>query len=329
MATQTSRPRLTRTQLADVVRTGAVNRGVGRTQALELLRHRTRRDAGEELTALALNQRLAPGVRRAAVSGLYEMGGARATAALERAAASADPEVAPSIAAGLGRIGPRDDERLVMEMVSISAEHLRDHAAFGATMLAYRHGLDHGDVSIPTSRQLQDLAGDTSSYEVRFTKVTAKEWTAAQAAQKRQPVAVSLSSAAAQRIDCGSSTYIWAWTKPALTTAASSRRSARATKQVAGLLFIKNPVTDTYSVAAVGLVTPRRGGSSITVHRFGSGRILYAAALADGEVTVRSTKRPGHAAVDLKLGVRPDDAFAPHTALSSAVVRDAKHPTRG
>lgn len=321
MATQTKKPRLTRVQLADVVRTGNDVRGVGRARALDLLRRRTRHDAADELTGLAVDRRLEPGLRRAAVMGLYEMGGERASKALKLAAESADAEVAPQVALGLGRIGPADELPLVDEMVSISVDHLRDQAEFGAMLLSYRHALDEHTVRAPTGRQLQEI-GDAVTHGISFGKVTAANVADVSAALRRQPIDVSTSESAAQLIVCGASTYVWVWTKTSL---GGFERPSRA-KHVAGLLLRRHPITDSLAVSAVGLVTPRRGADLLTIHRFTSGHTLYSGTLTGDEAAVKATKHPGLAAVDVQVGVR-QGAWKVASGLSSSIVREARKPS--
>lgn len=319
MATQTNEPALTKKQLIEVVRTGREIAGVGTMRALAMLRRRPRRDAGELLREVAADPAQQARFRHMAAMGLYELGGSRADRELADAARQADDQVAPVIALGLGRVGTRDRLALVEAMTERAVAHLRPHAEFGATLLAYRHGLDGHDVKAPSGRRLQTL-DDPKALPIEIGRATARQAEAAAKALTDQPLDVKLTIDNAQRLVCGSNSFVWLWTVKAAGDLQTVGRG------VAGVLFRKSRFDETYALSGIGLATPGRSGVALTLHRADSGAVMYAGTAArDGSLQVRAVSRPGVAAVDIQVNVKAG-AVEVQSARSASVARKARTP---
>jgi hypothetical protein len=93
-------------------------------------------------------------------------------------------------------------------------------------------------------------------------------------------------------------------------------------------LSVRSPVEDSYSISLVGLVTPRRGGNLLTLHRPQTGHVLYSGTIgADGTFVLKARQWPGLAAVDIS-GRVDDGKIEPSVALSAPVVAKALNPKR-
>jgi hypothetical protein len=257
-----------------------------------------------------------------AVMGLYEMGGARARAALSAAVEYADAVSAPAIALGLGRIGTSDSLALLRRLERIAPPHAKHRVRFAVTLLAYRHGRPRYDVRVPGGKAFQDL-GRRRSQAVGVRQARENDAVRALEALGREPLDVPLVTAQALRIDCEPNTFLWLWT---MDTAERGLPSPADRRSVAGVLFRKHPILDTYSLTAIGLATPRPRGVRLTLHRAATGAMVYAGVLgSDGSFELRTSNRPGLAAVDIRAKVEAGKV-AMMTGKSALTRRNAKTP---
>jgi hypothetical protein len=322
MATTTRDPGLTRAQLLDVVRTGEEIKGIGKMRALATLQTRGRKDVGDVLLDVVADRQEAPRFRHMAVVGLYKMGATRADEALTKASRHADDLSAPTIAMALGRVGTADRLAVVEKLEGVAARHAKPRAAFGATLLAYRHRLDGHDVRPPTGNALQEL-GRKRSKPIESAKARTDLAARALEALAAEPLDIALTTERGIRIACEPNTFVWLWT----TDAAAHGFSALAEqKGVAGVLFRRRRLENAYSLSAIGLGTPTRSGVRLTVHRADSGTILYSGMVApDGALDLRARNHPGLAAVAISARVQAGVAEVA-TAKSAALVREARTP---
>jgi hypothetical protein len=322
MATTTHDPGLTRAQLIKVVRTGQDIKGIGKMRALAALQSRRRKDVGDILLAVVADPGEAPRFRHMAVLGLYNMGGTSAEEALTTASRHADELSAPTIAMALGRVGTADDLPVVEKLEGVAARHAKARAAFGATMLAYRHRLDGHDVRPPTGKALQEL-GRKRSKPIASAKARADVAARALDALADEPLGIELTTERGIRIVCEPNTFVWLWTADA---AAHGFSALAEQKGVAGVLFRRSRLENAYSLSAIGLGTPTRSGVRLTVHRADSGTILYSGMVApDGALDLRARNHPGMAAVAISARVQAGVAEV-ETAKSAALARKAETP---
>jgi hypothetical protein len=322
MATTTREPGLTRAQLIKVVRTGRDIDGIGKMRALATLQTRGRKDVGDVLLEVVADEQEAPRFRHMAVVGLYKMGATRADEALTTASRHADELSAPTIAMALGRVGTADRLPVVEKLEGVAARHARARAAFGATLLAYRHRLDGHDVRPPTGKAFQEL-GRKRSKPIVSAKARTDLAARALDALAEEPLGIELTTERGIRIVCEPNAFVWLWT----TDAAAHGFSAFAKqKGVAGVLFRRRRLENAYSLSAIGLATPTRTGVRLTVHRADSGTILYSGMVApDGALDLRARNHPGLAAVAISARVQAGIAKV-ETANSAALVREARTP---
>lgn len=322
MTTTTSEPGLTRAQLIEVVRSGGEIKGVGKMRALAALQVRPRKDVGDVLLEVVADKREEPRYRHMAVIGLYRMGGTRAEEALAAAAGHADELSAPTIAMALGRVGTADRLAALEKLEGVAARPGKGRAAFGATLLAYRHRLDGHDVRAPAAKALQEL-GRKRSQPIESAKARADLAARALEALAEEPLELALTAERGIRIVCDPNTFVWLWTPDAGEKGFSALAER---KGVAGVLFRRRRLENAYTLSAIGLGTPTRGGVRLTVHRADSGRILYAGMVApDGALELKARDHPGLAAVAIAARVRAGVAEV-QTAKSAALVRNARAP---
>jgi hypothetical protein len=322
MATTTRDAELTRAQLIKVVRTGGDIKGIAKMRALAALQTRGRKDVGDVLLEVVADTQEAPRFRHMAVIGLYKMGATRADEALTAASRHADELSAPTIAMALGRVGTADRLPVVEKLEGVAARHAKARAAFGATLLAYRHRLDGHDVRPPTAKALQEL-GRKRSKPIESAKARTDLAARALDALAEEPLGVELTTERGIRIVCEPNTFVWLWT----TDAAAQGFSALADqKGVAGVLFRRRRLENAYSLSAIGLGTPTRAGVRLTVHRADSGTILYSGMVApDGTLDLHARDQPGLAAVAISARVQAGVAEV-RTANSAALVPKARTP---
>jgi hypothetical protein len=297
VATQTLEPDLSRAQLIQVVRTGREVKGVGKMRALATLQLRGRRDVSELFLEVAAADDEPPRFRQLAALGLYRMGGPRAQEALEAAAGRADAATAPTIATGLGRIGPPESMDTIDQLERKAPAHARDRVAFAATLLAYRFNLDGHDVRAPAGNALQQL-GRKKARPIEVT--VARQDVAARALESLadDPLGIELLPKAALRISCEPNTFVWVW---AARAEGGDPAVLMREKGVAGVLFRRRLFENAYALSAIGLVTPMRGGARLTVHRAASGLIEFAGTFdADGSGELRARDHPGLPAVEVQ-----------------------------
>ena len=285
MATQTQDLGLTRAELIKVVRTGGAIRGVGKMRALAALQGRERRDVGDVLMEVIADKQEAPRFRHMAVLGLYKMGGTRADEALAVASRHADSLSAPTIAMALGRVGGPKRLSTIQRLEGVAAPHAKPRAVFAATLLAYRHRLDGHDVRAPAANALQEL-GRRRSRPIEAERVGADVAAQAMAALADEPLELDLTTDSALQIVCDPNTFVWLWAKD---VGARGISALAEQKGVAGVLFRKDRLENGYALSALGLGTPTRAGVRLTVHRAGSGTILYSGLVAaDGTLDAQS-----------------------------------------
>ena len=322
MATTTRDPGLTRAQLIKVVRTDQAIKGVGKMRALASLQSPQRRDVGDIFTEVVADKDEEPRFRHMAVLGLYKMGGARADEALAGVSRKADEVSAPTIATALGRVGTAKRLRTIERLEGIAAPHARARATFAATLLAYRHRLEGHDVRAPAASALQDL-GRRRSQAVEIAKAQSDLAKRAMAALTEEPLELDLTTDAALRIACEPNTFAWLWTKE---VAAKGFAALADRKGVAGVLLRRRRHENAFSLSALGLGTPVRGGVRLTVHRAEQGIILYSGLVAsDGKVELKARDHPGLAAVAISGRVEAGRVEITR-AKSGSAVREAKTP---
>jgi hypothetical protein len=322
MATTTRDLGLTRAQLIKVVRSGGDVKGVGKMRALAALQSRARKDVGDVLLEVVADKQEEPRFRHMAVIGLYKMGGTRAEEALVAASTHADELSAPTIAMALGRVATADRLAVIEKLEAAAARHAKGRAAFGATLLAYRHRLDGHDVRPPAGKALQEL-GRKRSQPIESAKARADLAARALEALAEEPLEVELTTERGIRIVCEPNAFVWLWTADA---AAKGFSALAERKGVAGVLFRRRRLENAYALAAIGLGTPTRAGVRLTVHRADSGRILYAGMVAaDGALELKARDHPGLAAVAISARVQAG-LVEVRTAKSAALVRDARTP---
>lgn len=281
-----------------------------------------RQDVSADLLQIIAERQQMPRVRHMAVMGLYEMGGARARAALTAAVEHADAVTAPAIALGLGRIGTPDSLALVRRLERIAPSHAKHRVRFAATLLAYRYGRKGYDVRVPGGKALQDL-GRRRSQLVSVRRARENDAMRALEALGREPLDVAVVPAQALRLDCEPNTFMWLWTSD---TAVGGLSALADRKGVAGVLFRKHPILDAYSLSAIGLATPRPRGIRLTLHRAATGALVYAGILSsDGSFELRTSNRPGLAAVDIRAKIEAGKV-AMTTAKSATTRREARTP---
>jgi hypothetical protein len=256
--------------------------------------------------------------------GLYQMGGARGREALVTAAREADASSAPAIAVGLGRIGTADNLAIVERLQEIAPAHARDRATFAATLLAYRHGLEGREIRAPARTTLQDI-GDERAQTIEMQRARADDARRALEGLANEPLDVDLTTERALRVECKPSTFVWLWTAE---TARNGFTPLADRKGVAGVLFRKRIFENAYALAAIGLGTPMRGGTRLTLHRPETGAIVYVGTVgAGGSLELKARSRPGVPAVDIKLRVEAG-AVEVATARSAVRSRETRAPKR-
>jgi hypothetical protein len=317
-------PEVTRAQLLAIVRTGKELRGVGKMRALAALRGRDVASVRDVLQELAADRQEAPRFRHMAVMGLYAIGGARASQALSEAAQRADESSATPIAVGLGRVGPADSLAIVERLGRMAPAHARRHAQFAETLLAYRHRLDDHDVRAPAASNLLELAR-ARSMAIDIDSAPPAEAAKALEALADEPLEIGLTTDNAQRILCDPEQLIWLWTRE---TASRGLSALTARKGVAGALFRRRPFEEGYSLSEIGLGTPTRGGSRLTLHRADSGRIMYSGTFAeDGSLVIKARNEPGVAAVAIEVQIDGGRVTA-SKARSASTLRNPNVPKR-
>lgn len=321
MATKTATPDLDDDRLLEVVRGRMRPDDMSPLRAMVELRRRGPEAEGA-LLSVATDARGTPRFRHLATMGLYELGGERAEAGLARAAAAADRFTAPTVAMALGRVGGRDRLELVEEMGRIADDVGRERAAFGATLLAYRHGLGGHDVRAPRGNQLMDEPEGRGGRAIELAKARAATVRHAMEAAEREPVGVELTNTGATTLECEPNTFTWLWTVD------GAERTASGERGVAGLLFRQHRFDKGQSLSAIGLVSSTRGGGQLTIHRADTGTVLYSAKLSGGELSLRAAKVPGHAAVAIEASLGRGGAVQVERAVSGTVVREARTPSR-
>lgn len=322
MATTTTDPGLTRTQLVKVVRTGAELKGVAKMRALAALQGRGEKQTRNVLLEVVLDKREAPRFRHMAALGLYRIGGSRARESLTDAAEAADKSTAATVAMGLGRIGKAEHLRVVERLERIAPSFARDRARFAQTLLAYRHGLQGHEVKAPTGPALQEL-GRRKAQPIGSRLARKDEAARAMAALVEEPLDVDLTTNRALRIDCEPNTFVWLWTK---LTADGGFAPLAGQKAVAGVLFRKRLFQNAYALSAIGLSTPMRTGTRLTLHRPENGAISYVGTVgADGSLELKARSRPGMAAVAIKARVDAGNVEV-MTAKSAVLSIEAKTP---
>ncbi|MGZ8758407.1 MAG: hypothetical protein ACXWXC_10735, partial [Aeromicrobium sp.] len=157
MATTTTDPGLTPSQLIKVVRTGTAIKGVAKMRALAALQQRPDTGARKVLLEVVADRKEAPRFRHMAAMGLYLAGGRHGREALAAAAEVADQASAPPIAVGLGRIGTADDMAVLERLERAARPFARNRVRCAETLLAYRLGLEGHDVTAPAGTALQEL----------------------------------------------------------------------------------------------------------------------------------------------------------------------------
>jgi hypothetical protein len=324
MATTATDPGLTRAQLIKVVRTGTEMNGVAKMRALAALQHRPEKEARNVLLEVVANKREAPRFRHMAALGLYRVGGSKAREALTTAAEQADESSAATLAMGLGRIGTADNLAVVERLEAIAPSFARDRARFAQTLLAYRHGLEGNDVKAPVGSALQEL-GRRKAQPIETRRARKDEAATALEALVDEPLDIDLTTERALRIDCQPNTFVWLWTS---VTAEGGFAPLASQKAVAGVLFRKRLFQNGYALSAIGLSTPMRGGTRLTLHRPETGAISYVGTVgADGSLELKARSRPGVAAVAIKARVEAGSVEV-MTAQSALVSSEAKAPKR-
>lgn len=324
MATTTTDPGLTRAQLIKVVRTGTELNGVARMRALAALQGRTEKGTRNVLLEVVSDKREAPRFRHMAAFGLYRIGGPRGREALTTAAEHADETSAATLAMGLGRIGTAENLGVVERLERIAPSFARNHARFAQTLLAYRHGLEGHDVKAPAGKAIQEL-GRRKAQPIGARLARKDEAARAMEALMEEPLDVDLTTDRALRIDCEPSTFVWLWTR---VTADGGFAPLAGQKAVAGVLLRKRLFQNAYALSAIGLSTPMRRGTRLTLHRPESGAISYVGTVgADGSLELKARSRPGVAAVAIKARVDAGKVEV-MTAKSALFSIEAKEPKR-
>ena len=322
MTTRTRDPDLTPAQLIEIMRGGAPDQGVGKMRALAAIQLRPTRQTGNLLMEILADKEEPPRFRHMAAAGLYRLGGTAARNLLVTAAERADADTAGPIAMGLGRVGSLDDMAVIERLEKIAPAHARNRARFAATLLAYRFGVEGHDVTSLAARDLQSLNA-ARAQPIAFRPAPADEAGLALRALETDPLDVGVALDNAAHIECRPNTFVWLWAKEARANQPAAFRNAKA---VAGILLVRSPVEETYSLALVGLATPGRSGSLLTLHRPQTGHVLYEGNIGtDGQFTLKARAWPGLAAVEIS-GRVADGKIEAAVALSATVVTKAMTP---
>jgi hypothetical protein len=216
---------------------------------------------------------------------------------------------------GLGRIGTADSLPIVERLAEVAPAYARAQVTFAATLLAYRHRLEGHEVRAPARTTLQQL-GDEQAQSVDIRRARADDARRALEALAGEPLDAGLTTQSGLRIECEPSTFVWLWTEE---SSRSGVTSLAEHKGVAGVLFRKKIFDNAYSLALIGLGTPMRGGSRLTLHRAKTGVIVYSGIVgADGSLDLQARSRPGLSAVEIRLRV---DAGAVEVAAARSAVR--------
>ena len=323
MTTRTRDPDLTPEQLAGIVRGSEPDKGIGKMRALAALQLRPTEDASGLLQQILADKKEPPRFRHMAAIGLSRLGGGAARKQLAEAARRADEASAVPIALGLGRVGSPEDLAIVERLVEIAPSHARARAKFAAILLAYRFALPGHEVAVPPVRELQSADRDRARPIVVRPAAPAEAGRALNALEI-EPLDARITPADAARFECQPNTFVWLWSADG----GGNQLGARKDRAVAGILTVRSPVEDTYSVSLVGLVTPGRGGNLITLHRPQSGEMMYAGTVdAEGRFVLKARDWPGLAAVEIS-GRIVDGKIEAAVALSATVVATAKVPKR-
>ena len=258
MATTTTTPALTRSELAEIVRTGVPQRGVSPMRAVSALGQRSRKDYTDVLLEVVTDNAKPSRLRYVAALELYKVGGARGEVALAEAAGHADAGSAPALALGLGRIGGPDKMAVIEQLAATTPRHARPSADFAATLLAYRHQMDGHDVRAPGPRAMQEL-GRRKSRPIEVSRARKSDVDTALAALSSDPVDVALDPSTAWRIDCEPNAFVWVWTADA---GGGSLGALGRTKQVVGVLLRRHPIEPSYPCPRSGSQPRHAPGSA-------------------------------------------------------------------
>jgi len=323
MTTRTRDPDLTPTQLAGIVRSAEPEKGIGKMRALAAIQLRPGADVSGLLQQILADKDEPPRFRHMAAVGLSRLGGDLARKNLEEAAQRADEASAVPIALGLGRIGAPDDLTIVERLAEIAPAHARSRAKFAASLLAYRFALPGHEVAVPPMIELPTPDRDRAR-PIGVRPAAPAEAGRALKALEIEPLDARITPTNAARFECQPNNFVWLWS----TDSAGNALAARKDLAIAGVLTVRSPVEDTYSVSLVGLVTPGRDGNLITLHRPQSGEVMYAGTVdAEGWFVLKARDWPGLAAVEIS-GRIVDGKIEAAVALSATVVAKAKVPKR-
>jgi hypothetical protein len=323
MATKTAEAEVTLDELVEVVRTGQPSHGIGKMRALATLQQARSATASTALMDVASDAGEEPRFRHMATMGLYELGGTRGAERLQALAEQPDLPRVADIALGLGRIGTAQQMATLERLAELGGRQDKPRIDFATTLLAYRLGVPGHEVRAVPTTQMQDL-GRKRARAIEVGKAGSRDVRLALGALDVEPLDVELTSERAARLECGPNSFVWLWSD------AVRRRglaSLAVRKDVVGVLFRRRQFKEGFALSALGLATPRRTDSHISIHRASDGRIMYDGSLApDGSLQLRARDHPGLAAVDIRASLTENLAVEVTTARSAELVPRAKTP---
>jgi hypothetical protein len=304
--------------LERIVRSGKPIAGIGKMRALAALPHADSAKAGTILEEVARNKKEEPNFRHMAVLGLYHRNGVGAREALIRTARTAEGTLAADIAMLFGRIGEQADRKTIVKLIEATPRHSRAIAKFALALLDYRFGERGRGLALKDVEPTRKRLGEWQ--EISVLALPRKHLEEVKAALSVEPVSVEFEMSRAKKIACGPETFAW------VPTVASGAELPANRNYVAGVLLHLNPVTLTYSLSRIGLVTSNAKRAILTLHRPQTGAIMYIGNVdPSGSWELRSTAWPGLAPIQIK-GTNKSGEIAFEMARSSTSVQRARGP---
>jgi hypothetical protein len=260
-----------------------------------------------------------------AALGLYELGGEQAERALIANVPNVDAQSAATVALALGRIGSPDAVRVTQELEAMASPDSKSRAAFGTSLLAYRHNLPGHEVQVPG--QMLEIAPSSEVQDIQVNPAAMAESNLALVSLEQEPVDVDLTTENAQQIVCPPNTFLFLWNRHIM---GSRLRDLQSHKGVIGLVFRKSRFKDAYDPSALVLATPRGSEIQLTLHR-SNGSVQYAGSLVlhanETRFMLRTAERPGSVAIEFS-GAIVDGRLTMEAAHSAVTALRRRQPKR-
>lgn len=318
--------KLTQKQLTDIAQ--GRDKSLPRNIAINMLATSKIRNSISILNKLLIDEAEAAPARRLAAINLWKANTPTAHKYLLNAAQTINnPEILGALVKTLGRVGDIKSLESIVAIEKKAKGLLKEHAAFAASLLSYRHGLAGRDLPIPTKYVPMPL---TDQVKLNFTTPAQVEVDVFTSSLEQEPYGIAFSRDLMQQFTCPRGGWIMAFDQKI--TEGNTIATLTGRKTMLGVLATKNSEDGRYSVSGLILTSPgaQKGQVNILIHR-ATGAPLWAGSTTSVDAKqvkfkIQTVGSLGVVPMEMEGAFTASGKFTVSKAVSATKVSEKKHP---